>query len=194
EIMVLRDVALAELTGGRLHLAHVSTAGSVRALREAKRRGLRVTAEVSPHHLTLTDDAVASSGYDTDFKMSPPLRSREDVRACQEALADGTIDCIATDHAPHSDVEKKLEFDAAANGVVGLETAFPVCLELVKSGALSEKRLIEAFTSAPARAFKLPGGSLARGAPADIAILDPAERWTADPAAFLSRGKNSPWK
>src|SRR5512142_1288740 len=126
EVMVLRDLALAELTGGRLHLAHVSTAGSCRAVREAKRLGLAVTAEVTPHHLALTDEDVARSGYDTDFKMNPPLRSADDVRAVREGLADGTLDCIATDHAPHSAVEKDLEFDVAANGIIGLETAFPV--------------------------------------------------------------------
>jgi dihydroorotase len=129
EVMVLRDLALAELTGGRLHLSHLSTRGSVRAVRDAKRRGLAVTAEVTPHHLTLTDEDVAASGYSTDFKMNPPLRSAADVQAVREALADGTLDAIATDHAPHSPVEKDLEFDAAANGIVGLETAFPVCLE-----------------------------------------------------------------
>ena len=194
EVMVLRDIALAELTGGRLHLQHVSAAGSVRAVREAKRRGLQVTAEVTPHHLTLTDEDVAASGYSTGLKMSPPLRSAEDVRACVEGLADGTIDCIATDHAPHSSVEKDVEFDAALNGVTGLETAFPVCLALVRRGALSERRLVEALTAAPARAFSLPGGTLARGAPADVAILDPAAEWTFDAAATHSRSSNSPWK
>ncbi len=194
EVMVLRDIALAELTGGRLHIAHVSSAGSVRALREARKRGLRVTAEVTPHHLTLTDEDLAASGYSTDFKMSPPLRSRADVAACVEGLADGTLDCIATDHAPHSPVEKDLEFDAALNGVVGLETAFPVCLALVRAGLLTERRLVEALTASPARAFGLPGGSLARGAPADVAILDPAAVWLCTPESLHSRSKNSPWR
>jgi dihydroorotase len=194
EIMVLRDIALTELTGGRLHLQHVSSAGSVRAVREAKRRGLAVTAEVAPHHLTLTDEDVAASGYDTDFKMSPPLRSAADVRACVEGLADGTLDCIATDHAPHSAVEKAVEFDAAMNGITGLETAFPVCLALVRRGALTERRLVEALTSAPARAFALPGGTLARGAPADVAVLDPAAEWVFEAAAMHSKSRNSPWK
>jgi dihydroorotase len=193
EVMVLRDVALAELTGGRLHFAHLSSAGSVRALRLAKQRGLPVTAEVTPHHLTLSDEDVAASGYSTNLKMSPPLRSVDDVRACVEALADGTIDCIATDHAPHTRVEKDLEFDAALNGVIGLETAFPVCLALVGRGALSERRLVEALTAAPARTFGLPGGSLARGAPADLAILDPAARWTFGPDTSFSKSGNSPW-
>jgi dihydroorotase len=194
DVMVLRDLALLELTGGRLHLAHLSTAGAVRALREAKRRGLPVTAEVTPHHLALADEDVARSGYSTDFKMNPPLRSAEDVAAVRAALADGTIDAIATDHAPHSAVEKDLEFDAAANGIIGLETAFPVALALVREGVLGERRLVEAFTSAPARAFGLPGGTLARGAPADVAVLDPAAEWTLDPAALRSKSRNTPWK
>jgi dihydroorotase len=194
EVMVRRDLALAELTGGRLHIAHVSSAGSVRALREAKRGGLAVTAEVTPHHLTLTDEDVARSGYATDLKMNPPLRSAADVQACREGLADGTIDCIATDHAPHSEVEKALEFDAAANGITGLESAFPVCLALVGQGALTERRLIEALTAAPARAFGLPGGTLARGTPADLAVLDPKASWLFAPAAMYSKSSNTPWK
>jgi dihydroorotase len=194
EVMVARDLALLELTGGRLHVAHVSTAGSVRALREAKRRGLPVTAEVTPHHLALSDEDVARSGYDTAFKMNPPLRSAEDVRAVREALADGTIDCIATDHAPHSAVEKDLEFDAAANGIVGLETAFAVCLQLVRAGVLGERRLVEALSASAARAYRLPGGSLARGAPADVAVVDPGLEWRCDPARFHSKSRNSPWK
>ncbi|HEU4382236.1 MAG TPA: dihydroorotase [Anaeromyxobacteraceae bacterium] len=194
EVMVLRDLALAELTGGRLHLQHISTAGGVRAVRDAKRRGLRITAEATPHHLTLTDEEVARSGYDTDFKMNPPLRGEADVRAVREALADGTLDCIATDHAPHAVEEKHLEFDAALNGILGLETAFAACLALVREGALSEKRLVEALTASAARCFGLPGGALGRGAPADVAVLDPALAWTCDPAALHSRSRNTPWK
>jgi dihydroorotase len=194
EVFVLRDIALAELTGGRLHVQHVSAAGSVRAVREAKRRGLRVTAEVAPHHLSLTDEDLARAGYDTSFKMSPPLRSAGDLRAVQEGLADGTLDCIATDHAPHSAVEKEVEFDQAANGVVGLETAFAVCLALVRRGVLGEGRLVEALTAAPARVFGLPGGTLARGSPGDVAVLDPTAEWTVDPARFRSKGRNTPWK
>jgi dihydroorotase len=194
EVMILRDVALAELTGGRLHLQHVSTAGGVRAVREAKRRGLRVTAEVTPHHLSLTDEDVAASGYSTDFKMNPPLRSAADRAACLEGLADGTLDAIATDHAPHSAVEKEVEFDAAANGVVGLETALPACLALVRRGVLTERRLIEALTWSPARVFSLPGGTLAPGAPADVAVLDPAAAWVLGDATSFSKGRNSPWR
>ncbi|HSM93795.1 MAG TPA: dihydroorotase [Anaeromyxobacteraceae bacterium] len=194
EVMILRDLALAELTGGRLHLQHVSTRGSVRAVRDAKKRGLAVTAEVTPHHLALTDEDVGASGYDTDFKMNPPLRSADDVKACRDGLADGTIDAIATDHAPHSDVEKALEFDVAANGIIGLETAFAVCLAVARTGAFTEGRLIEALTIGPARALGLPGGTLAKGAPADVAVLDPGAEWTYDPAAGFSKGRNSPWK
>jgi dihydroorotase len=194
EVMVLRDLALLELTGGRLHVQHVSTRGSVRAIREAKRRGLPVTAEAAPHHLSLTDEAVAASGYSTDLKMNPPLRSAEDVAALREGLADGTIDAIATDHAPHSAVEKDLEFDAAMNGIVGLETAFAVCLELVRAGALPERRLVEALTAGPARAFALAAGTLAPGAPADVAVLDPAAEWVLDPDRLRSKSRNTPWK
>jgi dihydroorotase len=192
--MVLRDIALLELTGGRLHIAHVSTAGAVRAIREAKSRGLRITAEATPHHLALSDEDVARSGYDPSFKMNPPLRSLEDVQAVRQGLADGTIDCIATDHAPHSAVEKDLEFDQAANGIVGLETAFGVCLALVREGVIDARRLIEAFTIGAARAFGLSGGTLAVGAAADVAVLDPSIDWRCDPALFYSKSRNSPWK
>jgi dihydroorotase len=193
-VMVWRDVELAELTGGRLHVQHLSAAGSVRAVREAKRRGLRVTAEATPHHLALTDEDLARAGYDTAWKMCPPLRSAKDVAAVQDALADGTIDCIATDHAPHSPVEKDVEFDQAMNGIVGLETAFAVCLGLVRLGKLAEKRLIEALTAAPARVFALPGGTLRPGSPADLAVLDPAATWKVEPDRFFSKGRYSPWK
>ena len=194
DVMVLRDVALAELTGGRLHIAHVSTAGAVRAIRDAKARGLRVTGEVTPHHLTLSDEDVLASGYDPAFKMNPPLRSRDDVAAVRAALADGTLDAIATDHAPHSSVEKEVEFDQAANGIVGLETAFAVCLALVRDGVITAQRLVDALAWAPARAFGLPGGTLAVGAAADLAILDPELAWRCEPAEFRSKSRNSPWK
>jgi len=153
-----------------------------------------VSAEVTPHHLSLTDEDLAASDYSTDFKMSPPLRTRADVEACREALADGTIDAIATDHAPHSPVEKELEFDQAANGIIGLETALAVCLGLVRQGAFGERRLIEALTAGPARAFRLPGGRLAPGEPADVAVVDPTAEWTVDPERLRSRSKNTPWK
>jgi dihydroorotase len=194
DVMVLRDLSLLELTGGRLHVQHVSTRGSVRALREAKRRGLPVTAEVTPHHLALSDEDVGASGYSTDFKMAPPLRGVEDVKALREGLADGTIDAVATDHAPHSPVEKDLEFDAAMNGIVGLETAFSVCLELVRKGLLPDRRLVEALTIGPARAFGLAAGTLSRGVAADVAVLDPAAEWVVEPAKLFSKSKNTPWK
>jgi dihydroorotase len=194
EVMVLRDLSLVELTGGRLHVQHVSTRGAVRAIRDAKKRGLAVTAEATPHHLTLSDEDVAASGYSTDYKMAPPLRSAEDVRAVREGLADGTLDAIATDHAPHSAVEKDLEFDAAMNGIVGLETAFGVCLDLVRKGALTDRRLVEALTAGPAAAFGLAAGTLKKGAAADVAVLDPTAEWTVDPARMHSKSRNTPWK
>ena len=194
DVMVLRDISLVELTGGRLHVCHLSTAGSVRAVREAKRRGLPVTAEASPHHLTLCDEDVAASDYDTDLKMNPPLRSADDRKAVREGLADGTIDAIATDHAPHAVEDKKVEFDAAANGILGLETAFPVVLELCRRGLLEEGRLVEALTVGAARCFGLPAGTLSRGAAADVAVLDPAAEWVVDPFAMFSRSRNTPWK
>jgi dihydroorotase len=194
DVMVLRDISLLELTGGRLHICHVSTAGAVRAIRDAKRRGLPVTGEATPHHLALSDLDVAASDYDPDFKMNPPLRSEADVKAVRDGVADGTLDAIATDHAPHSPEEKKLEFDAALNGILGLETAFPVCLELVRQGVLTEKRLIEALTISAARCFSLPGGTLAVGAAADLSILDPGLSWVVDPMRGHSRSRNTPWK
>jgi len=194
EIMVLRDVALAELTGGRLHICHLSTAGGVRAVREGKRRGLPVTAEVAPHHLTLTEEDVAQSDYDTDMKMNPPLRSAADVKAVVEGLVDGTVDAIATDHAPHAVEDKKVEFDAAQNGILGLETAFPVVLELCRRGLVPERRLVEALTCGPARCYGLPGGSLSKGAAADLAVLDPKLEWVVEPEKLFSKSRNTPWK
>ncbi len=188
-VMVVRDLELAALTGGRLHFGHVSAAGSVRAIREAKRRGVKVTAEATPHHFSLTEDAVAT--YDTFAKMCPPLRAAADVAAIREGLADGTLDAIATDHAPHSAVEKEVEFDKAANGIIGLETAVPLTLALVRDGVLSPLRAIELLTSGPARCFSLPGGRLAEGSVADVAVIDPDARWTG--GSFLSRSRNSPF-
>jgi dihydroorotase len=190
-VMVLRDIELAELTGGHLHVAHLSAAGSVRAVRDARRRGVHVTAEATPHHFTLTDEAVAT--YDTHAKMCPPLRSAADVAAVREGLADGTIDAIATDHAPHSPVEKDVEFEQAANGIGGLETALPLTLALVRDGVLTLPRAVELLTSGPARAFNLPGGRLLPGEAADVTVIDPALEWTADAAAFESKGRNTPF-
>lgn len=192
DVMVARDIILAELTGAHLHVAHISTAGSVRLVRDAKARGVRVTAEVTPHHLLLTDEVVRS--YDSNCKMAPPLRSKRDVEACLEALVDGTIDCVATDHAPHALSEKEGEFAEAANGIVGLETAVPLLLDrLVRPGVLDLATLVTRLSTGPARLLNLPGGSLAPGAAADITILDLERTWTVDPAAFRSRGRSTPF-
>jgi dihydroorotase len=190
-IHVARDLVLAKLTGAHLHVAHVSTAGAVDQIRAARERGVHVTAEVTPHHLTLTDEATL--GYDTNTKMAPPLRSEADVRACREALADGTIDAIATDHAPHAVHEKDVEFTAAPAGVIGLETAVPVTLDLVRAGELVPLEWVRRLSTNPARIAGRPGGSLAVGTPADVAVIDPERRWRYDPAKGFSKSRNSPW-
>src|SRR5213592_2798264 len=192
EIMVARDILLAELTGGHVHLCHLSTRGAVELIRRAKQQGLRVTAEVTPHHLTLTDHAC--EGYDTHAKMNPPLREAADVAALRAALKQGVIDCIASDHAPHAYDEKEAAFDDAPFGIVGLETAFAVAYsELVLGGALTLPELIARMSSAPAAAFRLPGGALTPGVPADIVVLDITARWTVDPANFHSKSRNTPF-
>ncbi len=204
ETAVGRDIALAEASGAHVHIAHVSTAGAVEAVRRAKARAVRVTAEVTPHHLTLTDEIVAFGAlggeeliYDTNAKVNPPLRSQSDVDACVAGLVDGTIDCIATDHAPHAVTEKQCEFDEAAFGISGLETAFGLCMRLVHDGRVDLPLLIARLTLGPVRALNLdrhvPGiGTLAVGAPADIVLLDPAAEWIVEPARFASKGKNTP--
>ncbi len=195
DVQVARNVALAELTGARLHLAHVSTAGSVRMVREAKARGIRVTAEACPHHFSLTEEAVR--GFDSHAKMNPPLRTKQDVQAIREGLRDGTIDVIATDHAPHAIQEKEQEFAAAPFGVVGLETALPLTLALVEEGVLSLERAIAALTTEPARVVGLKKGTLAPGADADVVVVDPEAQWVVEPARFRSKGRNTPfagWK
>jgi dihydroorotase len=190
-VMVARDLELVALTGARYHVAHVSAAESVRLIREAKRRGLPVSCEVTPHHLTLTDEACA--GYDPHTKCNPPLRSAADVSALIEGLADGTIDAIATDHAPHSPVEKDVEFEQAAFGVIGLETALPLCLDLVRNGVLTPEKLVRRLSTAPAALLGLPGGSLAVGAVGDVTVISPEVSWTCEPARFRSRSRNSPF-
>jgi len=193
-IVVERNVLLAGLTGGKVHIAHLSTASSVDAVRRGKARGVRVTAEATPHHLLLTDQAVKESGYDTATKMNPPLRCDEDRRAVVEGLRDGTIDCIATDHAPHTVDDKRVEYDQAAFGVVGLETAVALCLDrLVSAGVLDLARLVALLSHRPARVFGLPGGSLATGMPADVTVLDLRRRREVDPARFHSKGRNTPF-
>jgi dihydroorotase len=188
--MVARDLEIVEWTGARYHVAHASTARTVALVRDAKRRGLPVTCEVTPHHLALTDEACAH--YDTRAKVMPPLRTPADQEALLEGLGDGTIDCIATDHAPHSPVEKDVEFECAAPGMLGLETALPIILDFVRMGSLDERRAIAALTGAPARAFGLPGGTLAVGAVADVCVIDPERPVTITAEELASRSKNTP--
>jgi dihydroorotase len=192
EIAVGRDLALARLTGGRLHLAHLSTAGAVDQVRRAKAAGVRVTAEVAPHNLVLSEAALTDRPYNTDARTDPPLRSAEDARALLEGVRDGTIDCIVSDHSPRRWVDKACEFDQALPGISGLETAFGLLMRLVHSGAISLVDLIAALTHRPANAWDLPYGTLAPGAAADVVVLDPDQAWVVDPERFLSKGKNSP--
>src|SRR4051812_18364459 len=192
EIMAIRDMLLARLTGGHIHLCHMSTRGPVDLIRWGKERGINVTAEVCPHHLSLTEEAV--EGYDTNAKMNPPLRTAADVEALQAAVKDGTIDVIATDHAPHHYDEKEREFADAPNGIIGLETALAVNLTwLVHSGIVALPLLVERMSCSPARLFKLPGGTLRKGAIADVTVFDPDAAWTVDPARFASKGRNTPY-
>jgi dihydroorotase len=192
EIMAIRDILLARRTGGHVHLCHMSTRGSVELIRWGKERGIRVTAEVCPHHLSLTE--VEVDGYNTHAKMNPPLRTADDVQALQEAVRDGTIDVVATDHAPHHNDEKEREFADAPNGIVGLETALGVLGSwLVEPGILTYAQLVEKMACAPARLFNLPGGTLRRGAVADVTVFDAERRWTVDPKAFASKGRNTPY-
>ncbi len=192
EIMVIRDILLARRTGGHVHLAHMSTHGSVELIRWGKQRGINVTAEVCPHHISLTEERVLS--YDTNAKMNPPLRTQRDVDALREAVKDGTIDLIATDHAPHHYDEKEREFADAPNGIIGLETALAVSVtNLVKTGAIDVRTLIEKMSCNPARIFGLPGGSLAAGTIADVTVFDPGLKWVVEPSRFLTKGRNTPY-
>jgi dihydroorotase len=192
EIMVARDIILAELTGGHVHLCHMSTRGSADLIRRAKERGVNVTAEATPHHFTLTDDACR--GYDTNAKMNPPLREQADVEAIREAIKDGTIDAVATDHAPHHYEAKERDFDDAPFGVVGLETALGLGVtELVEGGVLSLPQLVRRMSTDPAKIFHLPGGTLRKGGPGDVVVFDPQARWRVDPARFYSRSRNTPF-
>ncbi|HMU61994.1 MAG TPA: dihydroorotase [Gemmatimonadales bacterium] len=192
EIMVARDIILAELTGGHVHLCHMSTRGSVELIRRGKEKGIRVTAEATPHHFSLTHERC--SGYDTNAKMNPPLREAADVEAIRQGLKDGTIDVIASDHAPHHYDAKEREFDHAPNGIIGLETALGVAIrDLVESGVLTLPELIDRMSTQAARIFHLPGGTLAVGAPADVVVFDPAERWVVRPEQFYSKSRNTPY-
>jgi dihydroorotase len=193
-IAVERDVLLAELTGGHVHIAHISAAASVDAVRRGRARGVRVTSEATPHHLLLIDEEVRRTEYDTATKMNPPLRAEPDREAVLEGLRDGTIDCIATDHAPHTVDDKKVEYDQAAFGVVGLETAVGLCLDrLVGGGIVDLRRLVQLFSAGPAAALGLPGGCLEPGFPGDVTILDLRRKWRVDPARFASKGRNTPF-
>jgi dihydroorotase len=192
DVMISRDIALAEATGGRLHVMHVSTSGSVEILRRAKRRGVHVTAEAAPHHFTLTDECLRS--FNANFKMNPPLRSRNHVEAIMAGLADGTIDVIATDHAPHSEEKKMQELDRAPFGVVGLETALGlVVTKLIEPGCLDWPSALAKMTVNPARILGISKGTLAVGAEADITIIDPELRWRVNPAKFRSKSRNTPF-
>ncbi|MBU0728244.1 MAG: dihydroorotase [Proteobacteria bacterium] len=191
EIMIYRDLSLAEYTGQPIHIAHVSTRESVSLIRRAKERGCKITAETAPHYFTLTDEAVDS--YDTMAKMNPPLRSPDDIAAIKEGLADGTLDVIATDHAPHSTLDKDLEFDLAANGIIGLETAVPLALNLVREGTIDATRFVELLSSNPARLLGVEGGTLRVGGPADVVVIDPDKDFVYTEDQVVSKSKNSPF-
>ncbi len=191
EAMVARDILIAEFTKTCIHIAHVSTAGSVRLIRDAKKRGLSVTAETAPHYFTLTDEVL--QGYDTNLKVNPPLRSVQDVAAIKEGLADGTLDVIACDHAPHGRTDKELEFEYAEKGISGLETSLALSLRLIQDKVISWPELIAKMSANPARILRLPKGTLRTGADADITVIDPQFKWTVDVKSFRSRGKNSPF-
>jgi dihydroorotase len=192
DLIVARNIVISKYTGAHIHLQHITSKYAIEMIRRNKADGLRITAEATPHHLALTDEAL--SGYDTSFKMNPPLRTDEDRRAVIAGLRDGTLDCIATDHAPHTDYEKDREFDFALNGIIGLETALAVVLEaLVRKSRFRLSRVIDLMTRRPAGILGLPAGSLAAGTPADICIFDPDERWRYDARAGFSKSRNSPW-
>ena len=191
EIMAHRDILIAEYTGAHIHIAHVSTAGTVRIIRDAKKRGVRVTAETAPHYFTLTDESLTA--YNTHFKVNPPLREASDIAAIKAGLADGTLDAIACDHAPHARTDKEVEFEYASNGISGLETSLGLSIKLVQEGILSWPDLIAKMSCNPARILNLPAGTLAPGSAADVTLIDPNRDWTVDVKAFCSRGKNSPF-
>ncbi len=190
-IMVYREIALAECLKKRVHIAHVSTAMSTDLIRTAKARGVRVTAETAPHYFTLTDEAVI--GYNTNAKMNPPLRSKKDQEAIKQGLADGTLDTIATDHAPHSILEKEVEFDRAMNGIIGLETSLPLSLALVRDGVITEQQLVELLSQNPARILGIEGGNLSTGARADVTVINPDLNFTYTEELVVSKSKNSPF-
>lgn len=192
DIMVARDIRLAEITGGRLHIQHISTARAVELVREGKRRGIQVTAEACPHHFTLTDECLRT--FDSNFKMNPPLRTQADVEAVLEGLTDGTIEILCTDHAPHAPEKKAREIDKAPFGIVGLETLLPLCIKaLIETGLLDWPTVIRMLTIAPANLLGIPKGTLKPGADADVTIIDPNHSWTVDPSRFRSKSRNTPY-
>ncbi len=193
DIAVQRDISIAALTGGRLHLTHISTRGSADLIRNAKFKGIKVTCDVTPHHLFLTDDMVLESGYDTNTKVNPPLRSADDASAMRDALLDGTIDAVATDHAPHHRDDKWVEWDYASPGISGLETAVSLVVDrLVLPGHMTWRRMAEVMSLAPARILGVPGGTLAQGNAADITVIDPDREYSVDTRLFQSKGRNTP--
>ena len=192
DLIVSRNAILSTYTGAHIHLQHISSKNAVDLIRRAKSRGVKITAEATPHHIALTDDCI--EGYDPKFKMNPPLRTAEDQEAIIEGLKDGTIDIIATDHAPHTDYEKDKEFDYAPNGILGLETALPVTLDvLLRKNKFRLPKIIDLMTRKPAELLGLPAGTLTPGAAADICLFDPKEKWTYDAKAGFSKSANSPW-
>src|SRR5579871_3247851 len=192
EVMVYREIALAELTGARVHILHVSTAGSVELIRRGKERGVRVTGEACPHHFTLTDKCLRT--FDSNYKMAPPLRTEDDVQAILAGLRDGTLEVIATDHAPHAPEKKMRELDQAPNGIIGLETLLPVCVgSLIEPGHLTWPQLVEKLTINPAKVLGIDRGTLKPGAVADVTVIDPKAEWEIDPAKFHSKSRNTPF-
>jgi dihydroorotase len=191
DLIVARNVILSTYTGAHIHLQHITSLNAVELIRRAKARGVNITAEATPHHIALTDDALA--GYDTNFKMNPPLRTEADRQALIAGLRDGTLDCVCTDHAPHTDYEKDKEFDYAPFGIIGLETSLPITLGVLKKNRFKLPRIVDLLTRRPAQILQLPAGTLAPGAAADVCLFDPEERWTYDAAAGFSKSRNSPW-
>jgi dihydroorotase len=191
DIMVARDILLAELTGSSLHLAHISTAGSVALIREAKKRGVPVTAETAPHYFTLSEEMIST--FDPVYKVNPPLRRTEDIEAIKAGLGDGTIDAIASDHAPHSTVEKELEFEYAANGIIGLESSLPLILRLIREGVLTPLEAVAKISRNPARILAIPFGTLRKEMAADLTIIDPEVKYTVDVNRFKSKSRNCPF-
>ena len=191
DVMIARDIELAYATGGHVHICHVSTARGVELIRRAKNDGIKITSEVTPHHLVLTEDSV--DGLDTNYKMMPPLRTSQDLDALVAGIKDGTIDAIASDHAPHDLDSKRVEFSKATVGILGLQTSLPLLMEFVRDGKISRSRMVDLLSSGPARSFSLPYGTLKKGAIADLVICNPEKKWSFDQGSIQSISKNSPF-